>query len=326
MLHDLNDREIAFLRQRDFKEFSLEDACALYLIYIKNKMKLSTYIDKMRFLERNFLKLVNRYKLVIEFNQIDADTYREKVLNLTKVKYKNRVLEEVKRCFSYFETFSGYRVYAIFKMLPISVSYNDLKAKTIIVYTLEDFKKFASNIKNVYDKCLFEMLFFMGLRVGELRALKWEDINGNKLNILRTATSKLGRGFVLLDPKTRTSIRALTLPEFLINDLKRLYKIRNKKKPFIFFSRHSQWDVISESYIIKLSKKYAKLANLPYIHPHAWRHSCATFLVNALNANIYQVKEWLGHSSAQVTSKIYVHLYNQSLEDLAAKIDEQLEY
>lgn len=324
MLRELEDLEASKLRAKDYRLFTLEDACALYLIYIKNKLKLSTFVDKMRFLERNFLKLVNRDQLVISFTQKDADTYREKVLALTKVAYKNRVLDEVKRCFIYFEKYFGYRCAPIFQMLPINISYHDFKPKKINVYTIDDFKKFIAVVSNHYDKCLFEVLFFLGLRIGELRGLKWSDLDGNKLSILRTCTSKLGRGFVLLDPKTKTSIRTLTIPEFLREDLQQLKSEQDPTKEFIFFARSDKWQSISETTIAKLAKQYAAQSGLPYIHPHLWRHSCATYLVTQCGANIYQVKEWMGHSSAEVTSRIYVHLYSHSLDDLAQKIEEDL--
>ena len=324
VLRELDELEASHLRAKDYRLFTLEDACALYLIYIKNKLKLSTFVDKMRFLERNFLKLVNRDQLVISFSQKDADTFREKVLALTKVAYKNRVLDEVKRCFIYFEKYFGYRCSPIFQMLPINISYHDLKPKKINIYTINDFKQFISVVNNLYEKCLFEVLFFLGLRVGELRGLKWSDLDGNKLSILRTCTSKLGRGFVLLDPKTKTSIRTLTIPEFLREDLQQLKSKQEPIKEFIFAAKSDKWQSISETTIAKLAKQYAAQSGLPYIHPHLWRHSCATYLVAQCGANIYQVKEWMGHSSAEVTSRIYVHLYSHSLDDLAHKIEEDL--
>ncbi len=56
------------------------------------------------------------------------------------------------------------------------INHNELK-KEMDFYTLEEFKQFISCENDLKFKCLYETLYYCGLRRGEARALTWNDIN-----------------------------------------------------------------------------------------------------------------------------------------------------
>lgn len=147
------------------------------------------------------------------------------------------------------------------------------------------------------------LLLYTGLRIGELCALKWEDIEGDKITIRRAVASvengttekapKSGKERVLYQTEELSALLA-ELPrdtEYVINSQGHRYRpdslSRNYKK---FFERH----------------------NLPYLSPHKCRHTYATFLVES-GANLLYVKELLGHSTVRVT-EIYAHSNEEPLQ------------
>lgn len=77
--------------------------------------------------------------------------------------------------------------------------------------------------------CAFQVLFYSGLRNGELRGLTWNDINFRKgclsvnKNITKTPDPNTGKPYSVSSPKTISSYRTIPIPNFLLNYLKDLY-------------------------------------------------------------------------------------------------------
>ena len=109
-------------------------------------------------------------------------------------------------------------------------------------YTWEEFKQFISVINNIKWRSLFEVLFFCGLRRGELLGLTWDNINFNnkQISIVKNVVQIDGK-YIITTPKTRTSMRTLSVPQRVINDLQMLYnktkKLRNFSNSWFVFGR-----------------------------------------------------------------------------------------
>ena len=101
-------------------------------------------------------------------------------------------------------------------------------------WTLDEYRKFVDAVS---DKTLsyicFEVLFWCGLRLGELRALTKKDIDLVNQTIQIDKSLQIIEGeTVITDPKTETSIRTIDLPDFLCDELKN-YMEGKKMKKFI---------------------------------------------------------------------------------------------
>lgn len=80
--------------------------------------------------------------------------------------------------------------------------------EAIEFYTWEEFKQFVSVIDDIKWKALFEVLFFCGLRKGELRGLIWDNIDfyNNELSVVKNVVQEEdSRQYILTTPKTRTT-------------------------------------------------------------------------------------------------------------------------
>lgn len=100
------------------------------------------------------------------------------------------------------------------------------------LYTWEEFKQCISVIDDIKWKALFEVLFFCGLRRGELRGLTWDnmDFYNNELSVVKNVVQEGdSRQYILTTPKTRTNAKTIPLPQKVMDDIHELY-LREKKQ------------------------------------------------------------------------------------------------
>lgn len=185
---------------------------------------------------------------------------------------------------------------------------SSIKKKDYKYYSFKEFLKLIKVIDNSKDKLIFSLLFYYGLRVGELRALQIKDFKKDRISINKELTNK-GRfgGQKILDPKTSSSFREYPY----VRDIKKLLDvvvIENKleEDDFIFINK-KQNKVIGESSIRRKLDEYSSLAKLKRIKIHEFRHSCATYLINK-DIDPKDIASWLGHSSVDTTLRVYSHL------------------
>ena len=90
-------------------------------------------------------------------------------------------------------------------------------------YTPEEFQKFLSVENDLKWICLFQTLFYCGLRNGKLRGLTWNDITFNKSclsvnkSITKTPDPVTGKPYTVSSPKTMSSYRTIPIPNFISN-------------------------------------------------------------------------------------------------------------
>lgn len=179
---------------------------------------------------------------------------------------------------------------------------------------------------------VLHIMFFMGLRISEIRALTWDDavdLEKGKLIIFRRASSKVGKGKTFFSsPKSAKSRRALIIPALIIPMLKKIRSMTTLSKTgdLVFKSRGIKkryQDQPLGSSTIKREKDLAcQLAGLNQIDCHELRHSFASFLNNRMNVSSEDISTLLGHSTKSVTEKYYIHSYENSKEIIDAKINE----
>lgn len=176
-------------------------------------------------------------------------------------------------------------------------------------YTEEEFKKLISKIELVEDKLLFSLLFYYGLRIGELRALKVSDFRNDRILIEKSISNK-GRGSCqkVYDTKTNSSIRSYPYVlnvRSLFEDLVKKYKL--KSCDYVFKSKWDKSLVIGETTIRRKLIEYCNKAKIKVIKIHEFRHSCATYLINK-DVDPKDIANWLGHSTYVTTLRVYSHL------------------
>lgn len=149
---------------------------------------------------------------------------------------------------------------------------------------------------------------YTGLRIGELCALKWENIDDSSIKVRHTMQrlkKRDGDGtevFVGI-PKTKSSVRMIPIPTFLRKIIEPFRKA--ELADAYFLSQHPN-EVIEPRVMQYRFKCYLKEAGIEAANFHALRHTFATRCVEA-GFEIKSLSEILGHASVQTTLNKYVH-------------------
>jgi integrase len=162
-----------------------------------------------------------------------------------------------------------------------------------------------------------------GLRLGELLALQWGDLDWNSKFIRVNKSFKRGR----ITPTKTGKGRRVDMSDQLCGALKGLQTQRRRDAlqrgaavtPFLFFEKNGQ--PLSQNTIRGVFKRILSKAGLREIRIHDIRHSFASLLLSDGQSPVY-VKEQLGHSSIQMTVDIYGHLIPSSNREAVNRLDE----
>lgn len=151
---------------------------------------------------------------------------------------------------------------------------------------------------------------FTGLRIGEICALRWEDISFSEQSIYIHQTLQriqLHRGHgaktevVVTTPKSPCSIRKIPLPEEILKIL-----VLNKKASSGYMLTNDEYKFIEPRTMQNKFKKILKDAGIENANFHALRHTFATRCVE-LGFDVKSLSEILGHATVNITMNRYVH-------------------
>ncbi|MFA6862181.1 MAG: tyrosine-type recombinase/integrase [Bacilli bacterium] len=196
---------------------------------------------------------------------------------------------------------------------------------------IEKFKtaKDSQEISLENTKILLNICFFAGTRRGEANALKVSDFHDGKhpyLSINKSVTEKVGLGrFLETNPKNSSSIRDVPIPSNLAVLLRKHIKdYLSKEYAYTDDFRLAGGPLpISDSTADKIKVKEEEKAGLPHIRIHDLRHSYVSMLIQA-NVPITVIAKLAGHSSPDITYKIYGHLLPQTKNEAVTAIESLL--
>lgn len=181
--------------------------------------------------------------------------------------------------------------------------------KNVECFTLAEQKKIEQYVLNGKETKYFGVLLclYTGLRVGELLALEWSDIDIKKGEIQVCKTCHYGKdangvfGRITDIPKTQSSIRTIPIPKQLIPHLREAKK--NSHSTHIVSNGSNPISV--RSYQRSFSLLLNKL-DIPHHGFHSLRHSFATRALEC-GMDVKTLSEILGHKSPTITLNRYVH-------------------
>ena len=189
------------------------------------------------------------------------------------------------------------------------------KNREMLFWTKEEYLKFADVMM---DKPLsyyaFEMLYWCGIREGELLALTPADFDFEKGTVLITKTyNRLNGQDVITDPKTAKSNRTITMPQFLSDEmqdyLKTLYDIGEDDRIF----------PITKNYLHREMDRGAKEAGIQRIRIHDIRHSHVSLLID-MGFSATAIADRVGHESIDITYN-YAHLFPSKQAEMANRLN-----
>jgi integrase len=173
------------------------------------------------------------------------------------------------------------------------------------------------------------LALFTGMRRGEILALRWRNVDLDR-GIVRVVESlEQTKAGLRLKPPKNGKTRAITLPTFVVEELRRLKREQGERLLMLGISqdgatllcdRADGQPLQPRSLTHEFTVLIGRLKDLPRVRFHDLRHSHATQLLSAgVHPKIAQ--ERLGHSTITTTMDIYSHVTEQMHEDAAVKID-----
>ena len=186
-------------------------------------------------------------------------------------------------------------------------------AKELNFWTKDEYEQFIqcfSPDEEMY-RIIFQMLFWLGCRVGELLALTSQDIDfeNGTVNISKTYYRRNQNDYVT-PPKTESSNRKITIPKFLAEEMKdfvdRQYGLTPEERIF----------PITDRAIQKKMKQKTEQAKLKPIRVHDLRHSHIALLIEK-GMQPLVIAQRVGHDSVNTTMNIYGHLYPNKQKQVA---------
>lgn len=303
---------------------TFKEAYTLYYEYQKDKIKdstLKTYRDRIK-----YMGLLDNIELV-NLNWEHYQKWRSQ-MNKTNLcdKYKTDIQKFIKQVLNFAEKQWDFNLRKFYNKLEPFKTPGAIK-KEMDFYEPQEFFQYISVIDDLRDKCLFETLYYCGLRRSEARGLQWRhiDFKNHTLTIaqqvLNLAGNNASSSWYIASPKTESSNRTIPVPEVLLKDLAELKKSNER------FSKFKQtWFVFGDDVPITYhqiyirNNNYCKKAGLRHIRIHDFRHSCASALISAA-APITAVSNYLGHSETTETLETYTHLVKKDYENVPKFFD-----
>ena len=190
------------------------------------------------------------------------------------------------------------------------------KAREMQVLTREEIQRFLIQAKAEGYFELFLLELTTGLRRGELLALQWDDLNleTGELQVTKQVYRTKEDGLLISQPKTKSSIRTVSLPPPLLNILKEYREGVNSR--WMFPSPVKEDSPLDPAYIRTRLHFILEHAQCKQIRFHDLRHTFATLALQN-GVDVKTVSGMLGHFSAGFTLDTYAHVTTASQRQAA---------
>lgn len=284
------------LRSNQSVHITLDELMWEWISGIANTVKKSTY-QKYESLIRNHITASALGGVQLRFITGKAvDDFANEKLNRLSAKTVNDVLIIIGLAFTYAE-----ETYALPKPRFHHIKEPVKETRVLSSSEQEKLERFLFIDMNLYKFGVL-LTLYTGLRVGELCALNWEDVNDQYLVVSKTLHRiKDGDKTVLeiTEPKTKASNRNIPLPPFLLPYIRQF-------KSLGYVMKTQSGNVVEPRLMQLTFEKMIKDCGLAKTNFHALRHTFATRCVEA-GFDIKSLSEILGHIDVKTTLNKYVH-------------------
>ena len=286
----------------------------IYFSDKKNELKANSIRNKQHMINKHIIPYFGNKKL----NEITpADIIQwQKIIQENKFSktYERMIQNQINGLFNHAQRIYNLKENPCKKVKRMGKS----DADKLDFWIKEEYDRFISGVdRKSEDYLMFEILFWTGIREGELLSLTITDFDmtNNLLHINKTYHRIDGKD-VISTPKTDNSVRTIIIPNFLKEEVQEYisyhYGFPENERLFPIVARTLQ----------KRMKRYEKKTGVKPIRVHDLRHSHVAYLINQ-GVEPLIIKERLGHKNIQITLNTYGHLYPSRQKEVAALLDEK---
>ena len=310
------EREFLMEKQADIN-MSFESFVGLYEKDIKPKIKLNTWITKESIIKQKILPYFQKRKLS-EITAKDIIDWQNEIRELTDCHgrplsktYLKTVHNQLSAIFNHAIRYYGLQINPAQKAGNMGVD----EKKEMLFWTKDEYTKFS---EAMMDKPIsyyaFEMLYWCGIREGELLALTPADFNFERGTVsINKSYQRINKQDVITTPKTPKSIRVIQMPKFLCEEIQDYFKM--------FYSLDSDGRIfpISKNYLHREMARGSKATGVKRIRIHDLRHSHVSLLID-MGFTALAIADRVGHESIDITFR-YAHLFPTRQIEMADKLD-----
>ena len=290
----------------------------LYEIYMEDmaaRLKQSTLLTKKAVLQTHILPFFGN-KPINEIKASDVRRWQAKLMsspNNYSQTYLKKINTELNSIINYAKRFYDLNTNPCGKAGTIGKA----KAEEMDYWTYDEYIAFREGVK---DKPLsyicFEVLYWTGMREGELLALSPTDIDfDNKLISINRTYQRIGGKDVFTSPKTRKSKRKIPIPDFLCQELSDYIQSR------YMLDADERLFPVTKSYLSHEMIRGCKNTGVKKIRIHDIRHSHASLLINQ-GCDALVLADWLGHEKVSTTLNTYSHLFPHKQQELVNNLEQ----
>ncbi len=317
---EARDYEAAFLMQHQGScDMVFEVLADLYLEDCRNHCKPTSFSVKNYLIKTKILP----YFKDMSVNEIKVSTVRfwqnELLSQCTKREqtYSDTYLKSIHVQLSAILNY-GMRYYNLpSNPAALCSSMGNKKTTVMNFWTIDEFNRFLSCLEpEPPARLIFQLLFWTGIRSGEMLALSADNFDFKKrlLHITQNYCRFQGED-LLLTPKTAGSLRTIALPAFLCDDIQAYVSSLPAS------CQGKRLFPVSKYYLTRQLKSGCAKVGVKEIRIHDLRHSHASLLIE-LGYSPLLIAERLGHEKIETTLQTYAHLYPNKQSELAAYLED----
>lgn len=312
--------EREFLASSKFEiTMSFESLCDLYFEDLSHRLRENTMITK---------KYIIKDKILPYFGEIEVGKITPILIRKWQNKLMSKKNEKTNKVYSqtYIKTINNNLV----AILNYAVKYHSLQenpchkagsigkkqAGEMNVWTVGEFEKFIKELEHKPISFLgFYILFWTGIRIGELLALTVGDINlDTRMIRVNKSYQRINKKDVITEPKTPKGNRMIPITAKLANVIEKYFSMmyNPKEEDRIIEGTKYRFEHDIKNYCIK--------SGVQKIRIHDLRHSHASVLIN-LGVSPLAIAKRLGHEKIETTLNIYSHLYPEKEKNMIDLLD-----
>lgn len=312
----------ALAYERDFLEkqsanpdMTFQNLYELYMEDMTARLKQSTILTKKHICETHILPFFGK-KPINEIKASDVRRWQNQLMNSPKgysKTYLKTINNQLTCMINYAKRFYDLNT----NPCGQAGSIGQAKAEEMDYWTYDEYIAFREGIK---DKPLsyicFQVLYWTGIREGELLALTSADIDlaTKQIDINKTYQRLHGED-IITTPKTRKSKRKVPIPDFLCQELKEYMDSRYMLAP------NERLFPITKSFLSHEMERGCKATSVKRIRIHDIRHSHASLLITQ-GCDALILADRLGHEKVSTTLNTYSHLFPHKQQELVSNLEQ----
>ena len=310
------EREFLMEKQADIN-MTFESFVALYEKDIKPKLKINTWLTKESIIQKKILPYFSKRKLS-EITAKDIIDWQNEIRGLTdshgkplSKTYLKTVHNQLSAIFNHAIRYYGLQINPAQRAGNMGAE----ERREMLFWTREEYTLFS---EAMMDKPIsfyaFEMLYWCGIREGELLALTPADFDFQKQTLrINKSYQRLNKQDVITTPKTPKSIRTIHMPQFLCDEMQDYLKMLYGAEP------DTRIFPITKSYLHREMDRGCKETGVKRIRIHDIRHSHVSHLID-MGFSATAIADRVGHESIDITYN-FSHLFPSKQTEMADKLN-----